>query len=273
VGRPHDRAEWQLAECRPRQLAPFVDSIWHFAGRLPTLRERHLPNGLLEIVLQFDERFHFVSGPTRERCPRICIAGLQTGPTVIESPSRTVSVLGIRIHPLAAYAMFDMPLHESTGRLVDVSDVGGGRLVELADQCASLADPEDRVRRAAEWFASRIASVHDLDRRVAWSVAQIERSHGTVAIARIHDETGLSRAGLARAFRDLMGVAPKTYARIVRFRRAVALLHEGRTPADVALEAGYYDQPHLCLDFRELAGLTPGEFLATSRYSPTSLAQ
>ena len=34
----------------------------------------------------------------------------------------------------------------------------------------------------------------------------------------------------------------------------------------MALEAGYYDQPHLNADFRELSGLTPASFAATPGY-------
>jgi AraC-like DNA-binding protein len=33
----------------------------------------------------------------------------------------------------------------------------------------------------------------------------------------------------------------------------------------VALAAGYYDQPHMNAEFRQLSGLTPREFLARAR--------
>lgn len=36
--------------------------------------------------------------------------------------------------------------------------------------------------------------------------------------------------------------------------------------ADLAVTAGYYDQPHMNAEFRELSGLTPREFLAAHRY-------
>src|SRR5919109_3617034 len=53
------------------------------------------------------------------------------------------------------------------------------------------------------------------------------------------------------------------YARIVRSRRALTLLHErAGSLARVAAEAGYYDQPHMNLDFQALGGLAPGGFLA-----------
>ena len=42
-----------------------------------------------------------------------------------------------------------------------------------------------------------------------------------------------------------------------------ANVHPGASLAEVALAAGYYDQAHLGLEFRALAGLTPREFLAS----------
>lgn len=66
-------------------------------------------------------------------------------------------------------------------------------------------------------------------------------------------------------FREAIGPAPKTAARIMRFRRAVdrLSLDDGSRLGEIALDCGYYDQPHLNRDFRELAGTSPGEFVAS----------
>lgn len=73
-------------------------------------------------------------------------------------------------------------------------------------------------------------------------------------------ETGYSHRHFIDLFRSSVGLAPKLFCRVRRFRRAVARLSAGPgSDTEVALEAGYSDQAHLIRDFREFAGITPGE--------------
>ncbi len=262
---------WTLTELRPRHLAGFVESIWCFEGSIAQARERHLPNGLLELVVQLDHRFHFVSDRIRERCAPNCLAGLQTGPTIIELPPGRVSVLGMRLHPAGAYAVVGSPLHEFSDRVVDLHDVVGRSASELAERCRDARSAEIRLQRVEHWVAERISRSRTINPRVAWVAARIEASHGLVAIGRLQDQAGLSKKRLIEGFREQVGLAPKHYARIIRFRRALTLLHDGRCSlSEIALVAGYYDQPHMNLEFRDLGGLAPGDFLAVRRHSPTT---
>jgi AraC-like DNA-binding protein len=262
---------WTLTEARPRRFSGLVESIWYFEGSVTLAPERHFPNGLLELVLQFSERFHVVKDGIRERCAPNSLAGLQTGSTIIEAPSGRSCVLGMRLHPAGAYAVVGGPLYETSGRLVDLDGLVGRSASELAERCHEASGAEARVRCAAHWLAERINGSSTIDPRVAWAAARIEDSHGLVAISRLQDQTGLSRKRLVEGFREQIGLTPKLYARILRFRFALTLLHEGGRPlAEIALAAGYCDQPHMNLEFRDLGGLAPGDFLATTRYSPTS---
>ena len=71
---------------------------------------------------------------------------------------------------------------------------------------------------------------------------------------------------LQRRFTAEVGVGPKAYQRVVRFRRAFALVSaapEGGLAA-AAHRAGYYDQAHLNRDFRRFAGAPPRAFFRAS---------
>ena len=50
----------------------------------------------------------------------------------------------------------------------------------------------------------------------------------------------------------------------MRFDRVISRLHAegGSALADIALDCGYSDQPHLNRDFRQFAGVSPTRYLA-----------
>ncbi|MYW91622.1 AraC family transcriptional regulator [Amycolatopsis rubida] len=65
-----------------------------------------------------------------------------------------------------------------------------------------------------------------------------------------------------RRFTLAVGYGPATYRRILRLHRAIALAPAAATLADLAVAAGYADQPHLIRECRALTGLTPGAYFA-----------
>ena len=94
----------------------------------------------------------------------------------------------------------------------------------------------------------------------------LDRSHGATSIATLQRETGLSKRRLLGLFRDRVGLTPKVYARVLRFRHLTGLLQAAPPDArltSLAFEAAFYDQPHMNAEFRALAGITPRAFLAS----------
>jgi transcriptional regulator GlxA family with amidase domain len=77
-------------------------------------------------------------------------------------------------------------------------------------------------------------------------------------------DLGVSERHLRRLFRKSVGMSPKEFARVARFRHARRTAREGsqRSWADIAAETGYYDQAHLTEDFRAIAGVTPRVLLS-----------
>ena len=94
------------------------------------------------------------------------------------------------------------------------------------------------------------------------ALAAIDGSGGALRIASLADELNVSRQHLAAQFRARVGLTPKMYARICRFRRATGTLKQAGAPdwAQLALDCGYFDQSHLIHDFQEFSGSAPESF-------------
>jgi AraC-like DNA-binding protein len=77
------------------------------------------------------------------------------------------------------------------------------------------------------------------------------------------DAEGLSRRSVERRVSRATGLTLGTIGQINRAERAVDLLRLGRSPLDVAGQAGYADQPHLTRSLRRFAGRTPSQVAAS----------
>jgi AraC-like DNA-binding protein len=265
--------EWQPAPNDP--LAWAVDRVWDFDGMASAPRERVFPNGLVELIIQLDDRYLDVLEHECVPTPAVCVTGIYSRALVVQAPPRRSRVLGVRLHPAGAWILLAHPLHELADVTADLGDLLGRATAELAERCHDAVSGTERVRRAVTWLGSRIrhpAHACDVDPAVQWVARRLAAAGGNRPIGPIRAETGLSDARLISLFRQQVGVTPKRYARIHRFGRALALLsREGASLAGAALGAGYYDQPHMNAEFREMAGLTPRQYLQARRF-PNSVS-
>jgi len=80
---------------------------------------------------------------------------------------------------------------------------------------------------------------------------------------------GVTRQHLSAQFREQVGLSPKLFARIARFRKAITAASRHRAApspaavdwADLAATCGYFDQSHLIRDFQHFAGAAPDTWL------------
>ena len=79
---------------------------------------------------------------------------------------------------------------------------------------------------------------------------------GTVA-TELARQLGIGARSLERGFREHVGSSPKAFARTLRFQAARRALAVGHPASEVAIAAGYADQPHMVREFRALSGTTP----------------
>jgi AraC-like DNA-binding protein len=268
---------WTHTEWRPdagHPQAGMVDRVWDFHGMAAQPQERVFPNGLLELIVQLDDRYLDVQEDATTLTPAVCVTGLHSRPVVIRAPRRPCRVLGVRLHPAGAWAVLAHPLVELADVTADLGDLLGSAVADLAERCADAKTGLERVRGTVAWLTRMLArrEARPADPAVRWAVERIAATRGRQSLAAIRAETGIADARLAALFRQQVGVTPKRLARIHRFSHALTLLTgDGGRLAELAVHAGYYDQPHMNAEFREMAGLTPREIVAAVRY-PNSMS-
>lgn len=89
---------------------------------------------------------------------------------------------------------------------------------------------------------------------------RLESSDKPVSIASLADAAGVRREHFSRRFRHYFGYAPSEYSSAQRLAKALRLLAGGAaTQAEVAAEAGYFDQSHLTHSLRRALGVVPSQ--------------
>jgi AraC-like DNA-binding protein len=81
-----------------------------------------------------------------------------------------------------------------------------------------------------------------------------------ISLTELAAHVSLSPYYLLRAFRAEVGMPPYAYLESVRIRHAQRLIEAGRPLAEVATEAGFSSQSHLTQRFKQIIGVTPGQY-------------
>jgi AraC-like DNA-binding protein len=250
-------------EVRPSPpLAPFVQCYWCIsAASASSILNRVCPDGCADIVIDLSPSLS-LSAPgdlgrsyavgTMRRAAQVPLAG-------------RIHLFGVRFRPSAAGLFFGVPMHELTDRTVPLADLwnGAADLVVRLERAATL--PE-RVSRVEQFLRDRLRRIAEPAPVVGHAVRFIARTGGAQRTRELERAVGVGGRQLERRFREAVGISPKAFARVIRFRRALAALRS--TPvawSRLATEAGYYDQAHLIREVRALAGVTPTALVAELR--------
>jgi AraC-like DNA-binding protein len=183
---------------------------------------------------------------------RLLVAGPDTRAHVTAGAPGTW--VGLRFYPGSAPDFLGVPAHELRDLRVELADLWP--VPEVRRLRSRIAGAPDPTTALEEVVAERAAPVDPVLRAL---VTRLDAGRPVAATA---DELGLGARQLHRRSLVAFGYGPKTLARILRLRRALALARSGVPYAETAARSGFADQAHLARDVRELAGLPLGRLLA-----------
>jgi len=245
-------------ERRPQPpLNSFVECFWALESDVPSTQpERILPDGCVELILNFGAQFSQHDEGELKLQPRSFLVGQMTGPILI-SPTGPVHLLGIRFHPGGTLPFLRFPLHEITDQVVDLGGLSSKLERELLSVTSQSPLLTDKVNAVEAFLTNQLLNT----KQDSWPMmlaARIVDSGGVVAVDRLARDAGISSRQLERRFLREVGLGPKMLGRIIRFQQVFRAVEQCNSAwAEVAIECGYYDQAHLIRDFNQFARQTP----------------
>ena len=87
-----------------------------------------------------------------------------------------------------------------------------------------------------------------------------ERFAEGISLAQLAAHVSFSPYYLLRVFRAEVGMPPYAYLESLRIRQAQRLIEAGKPLAEVAVEVGFSSQSHLTHRFKQIIGVTPGQY-------------
>ncbi|MGK2924351.1 MAG: helix-turn-helix domain-containing protein [Lysobacterales bacterium] len=277
---------WNQIEAQPApDLADAIDCYWEGWGEIPPLVEKIMPRTSVELMFNLRGRHRVLELDGKKlgsRHDNGWLSGLQRRYLLIETFDGSHFVCA-RLKPWGAWRLLREPMTSVSCQVPLVDEIWGDGIALLSERLAAAPNAFARFDLLENDLRRRLDHRARPDRGIIEAARRLRHSQGRLRIDALCRDIGTSRATLSRKFAEQVGLAPKTYARVVRIGALMQRLAQSG-PDDWAMLAedfGYHDQAHLTHDFREFCGATPAEYLrraspgggATIEEPPTAAGQ
>jgi AraC-like DNA-binding protein len=228
-------------------------------------RERVLPCGALALIINLGaDRFDIYAhddAPEPLDVGSAILCGGRARPVVIGTAVLR-STIGVHFRPGGVRPFFDVPAGALEEHVVPLEAVWGAAGRTLRARLLDATSHAARVRILEDVLLERARGCLAVPALLRATLAAFE-DQDLASVADVRDRFGLSAKRLLQLFHDEVGLSPKAYWRVRRFRAALAHLDRGTmNGATLAAALGYADQAHFIREFRAISGGSPREYLS-----------
>jgi AraC-like DNA-binding protein len=234
-----------------------------------------IPDGHSEIIFNFGSGYErWTVGGKLSRAimqPSYLIGGRSH--SVLTRNLGKVRLAGVKLDPRALHSLIDVPLAEFVDSTLTLSDLHDGRLLELEDELAMATTAPQVGGVLNNFFLSALGRFHRERTATDMLLHDVQKTRGALSIMQWARSHRLDSRTMERKFCTAVGMTPKRYARVIRFKHSYHNLisNARRGPASAHMD-GFYDQSHFNREFKYFTGAAPSAKLNGRMPSGTSIS-
>jgi AraC-like DNA-binding protein len=217
------------------------------------------------LAFRFRGQISYLSESDKTALPAVTFSGLRKSVRLINYAPET-SALIVQFRETGISAFFRQPLHELFEESVSLDNFfPQSEIAIIEERLAEAKSNEARIAVVEQFLCSKLF-IPKPDALVQEAITRIYSNRGVLRISELADGLHISQDAFEKRFRKVTGTTPKQFSSIVKMK---AIIGQNPTPAsflDMALDNGYYDQPHFNREFKLFTGLTPTDFFKSGQY-------
>jgi AraC-like DNA-binding protein len=237
-------------------------------------KQKIVPDGCIEMTFNFGDKIkRYISETDFILHPNAMVMGQRTKSFDI-LPTGKVDTFAICFYPIGFANFVTMPLENLVDKETPISELfGQEEAKELEQQMIRANATEERIATIEAFLLKKLNEKKTISHIVKATVDALLKTNGTTPINLLLTEGISKRRQLERYFRKQIGISPKQLSKAIRLQATLNLLlnKKSETLTEIAYESQYFDQNHFIKDFKDLVGITPGEFLDNEHMALSAL--
>jgi AraC-like DNA-binding protein len=217
-----------------------------------------LPDGHAEIVFNLGngyDRWRMGHSGTRHLTRSSYLIGGRSE-SVFTRNRGPVHLAGVKLDPRLLRRLIRASLSEFSEGILSLRDLNDTALLGLEDAVACAGSAASVRLLLDAFFLRAIANVPLRDPLIDRLVRDIRTRRGSLSIMNWSREHDIDARRLERCFGDAVGITPKRYARVIRFKHSYQQFLAHPRATSMHLD-GYYDQSHFNKEFKHFLGVAP----------------
>lgn len=245
-------------------LQPFIKAYRIIESRDEVVN-RVVPNTSFAIAFRFKGQVSYVDDTGKTALPAAVFSGLRKSVRLINYAHQTAAII-VQFEETGVSAFFKHPLHELFEESVSLDNFFPlSEISMIEERLAEAENNRSRIAIVEQFLYSKII-YNKPDKLVSEAIARIRSHIGIIKINDLAKSLYISNDAFEKRFRRVVGATPKQFSSIIKIKAIIDRTSKSSSFLDIALENGYYDQPHFNKDFKLFTGQTPTDFFKSPMY-------